>query len=162
MGWQFSSSTRSRLVLMIPIAGWWAYQYQDWRNDVYQIQGDSIIVVERKPFGDETRNVALLENILSIQYNKSGWMGVIMNYRTVSIAVGTNRLEFREVYDPSRVQREIFSAMAAKDQQRRTQRVSEERDRADEWIATYRRIQDEDGMPAREVTSTTPKEQDIS
>lgn len=150
------------LILMIPIAGWWAYQYQDWRNDVYQIQGDSIIVLERKPFGDETRNVALLENILSIQYKRSGLIGALMNYGTVSIAVGTNRLEFKDVYDPSRVQREIFSAMTARDQQRRTQRVSDERERADEWIATYNRIQDEDRNAGGEITSTTPEQQDIS
>jgi hypothetical protein len=150
------------LVGMIPFVSWWAYQYQDWRNDFYQIQADSIIAVERKPFGDETRNAAMLENILSIQYKRAGLIGAVMNFGTVSIAVGTTRIEFKDVYNPSRVQAEIFSAMNARNEQRRTQRVSEERERAEEWIATYNRIQDEERKPAGEVTSNTPENLDIS
>jgi hypothetical protein len=30
-------------LLMIPVIGWWIYQYIDWTNDIFRVTGDQIL-----------------------------------------------------------------------------------------------------------------------
>jgi hypothetical protein len=47
------------------------------------------------------------------------------------------------VYDPSRVQQDLFASMALRQQRKKTDEINEERERVGDWIATYHRHQDE-------------------
>lgn len=125
------------------VIAWWVYDYVDWRNDTYQITPDQIIDIERKPLGREIKKVAQLDNILSIEYKRLGLMGLFLNFGTVTVAVGTSEFTFNYVYDPSRVQQELFAKMAQRQQRKKMDQVNEERERVGDWIATYHQHQDE-------------------
>lgn len=122
---------------------WYLYQFLDWNNDIYQVTSEQVMDVKRTPLGREDRKAAMLENILSINYRRRGLMGVLLNYGTVNIQVGTESLIFDYVRDPSSVQREVFRRMAERQAALRQVDINSERDRMSQWITAYhRRIND--------------------
>lgn len=131
------------IMIWFALAAWMAYEYIDWRNDVYQITAEQIVDLEKKPLGKEEKRIAQLENILSIEYKRLGILGLILNYGTVSINVGTSQFTFDEVYDPSHVQQDLFKRMAERQYRKRQRDINDERDRVSDWIATYHNHQDE-------------------
>jgi hypothetical protein len=118
---------------------WYLYQLIDWRNDIYQITSDQVVDVKRTPLGREDRKTAMLENILSINYRRRGLLGILLNYGTVNIQVGTESLVFDYVRDPSGVQREIFHRIADRQAALHQVDIDSERERMSQWIAAYHR-----------------------
>ena len=118
---------------------WILYQYADWRNDIFRITFDQILDIDRKPLGKERRRSAPLENVLSIEYERLGFWGFLLNFGTVYISVGNTRLTFDYVYNPSEVQQDIFYRMGERLDKIRQFEVDSERERVSEWIASYHR-----------------------
>jgi flagellar basal body-associated protein FliL len=73
------------LLGMIIIVLWLLYNFVDWRNDIYQVTAEQIWDIERKPLGKEEKRSAPLENILSIEYERLGLIGLLFNFGTVNI-----------------------------------------------------------------------------
>lgn len=119
---------------------WWLYDFMDWHNDVYLITADQIVDVNKKPLGREERRAAPLKNILSIEYERLGLIGLLLNFGTVYIRVGDQELTFDYVYNPSEVQRELFDRLARKNFNEKKSAAESERQRLAEWIATYHRL----------------------
>lgn len=113
------------------------YQYADWSNDVFQITLDQIVDLDRKPLGKVRRRSAPLENVLSIEYERRGFWGYLFNFGTVYISVGSTKLTFDFVYNPSEVQQDIFYRMGERLDKIRQFEVDAERERISEWIASY-------------------------
>jgi CRP-like cAMP-binding protein len=113
--------------------GWWAYQYQDWHNDIYILTDDQLIDVSRKPLGNEDRKSAPVKNIQTVEYERKGIINLLLNFGTVKIKIGNEELTFDNVYQPSVVQGEIYARYrnfletAKKNEQQRFV----------EWITTY-------------------------
>ncbi len=106
------------LILLIGIALtviailWWLYKFVDWSNDIYRVTADKIIDSERKPLGDEITKSAPLENIIGLDYERLGFLGVVLNFGNVIINVGTdNKFIFYGIHNPARAQRDIFNYM---------------------------------------------------
>lgn len=116
---------------------WGGYEFVDWRNDVYQVTGDQIIDIYRKPMGREEKKSAPLENILSIEYRRRGIISLILNYGSVVISVGTEKFTFDDVYNPSDVQQDIFRRMKEREQKKKLTQIKDERTRMSEWLAAY-------------------------
>lgn len=127
------------LVLMIPPALWWLYQYVDWGNDIFQITSDRIIDSERKPLGTETVKSAPLDNIISLDYTRIGLLGILLNMGNVVISTGTDQFCFRTIYDPARAQREIFERMYANRRKKQIADATKEWDQVSDWLAAYHR-----------------------
>lgn len=119
------------------VFGWWLYQYLDWHNDIYLITPDQIIDVNKKPLGREDRNAMPILNILSIEYERLGIIGLLLNFGTVYIRVGDQKLTFDNVYNPASIQRELFHSLAKKKFEDRNKKADEDRKRMADWIATY-------------------------
>lgn len=126
----------------IPFWIWWIYQYVDWKNDIFQVTPDQIIDIDKTPFGSEERRAAALENILSTEYQRVGFLGNIFNYGTVYIAVGGSKLEFQDVYDPPSVQSDIDRRRMARTAAKNAAVSAADRERIAEWVATYHRSAD--------------------
>lgn len=124
-------------VLMLPLAGWWIYEYIDWRNDIFQVTPDQIIDIDKKPFGTEERRAAPLENILSTEAERLGVTGYLMNYGTVYITVGGTHLDFRDVLDPAAVQADIDRRREARVARKREAEAVAERERMSDWLVAY-------------------------
>ncbi len=116
---------------------WFLYEYLDWRNDIYQVTPDQIIDVDKKPLGKEERRAAPLENILSIEYQRLGIMGLLLNFGTVYITVGASRFCFDYVYNPSQVQQDIFRRMNERIEIRKRVDAVTQRERLSDWITVY-------------------------
>jgi len=131
------------LAVEIGLLLWWTYQYIDWANDMYIISADQLVDINRKPLGVEERRAAPIRNIQSMDYARVGLIGLILNFGTVTILIGTEKLTFDQVYNPSEVQREIFNRFM---EVTRHAQMAEQQRMAD-WIEAYRAITGEDDAP---------------
>jgi hypothetical protein len=130
-------------VAILALFGFIAYEYADWKNDIYQVTPEQIIDVNRKPFGTEDRKAAPLENILSTEYKRRGLLGMFLNFGTVFIMVGGAQFNFEDVIDPPTVQQDIVRRQAGRVAKKRENDSAGERDRMAEWLAMYKRTLDE-------------------
>jgi hypothetical protein len=118
---------------------WWLYNYIDWRNDIYQVTDKNIFDIERKPLGTEIRKSASLENILSLEHKRPGFLGYLLNYGPVIITVGDVKFIFQYVHQPARVQSDIFTRMNALRIQKQRTAAVQERERTLALLTVYHR-----------------------
>ena len=116
---------------------WWIYQYFDWHNDIYQITQDQVVDIYKKPLGQENRQSAPLGNILSIEYKRRGFFGLVLDFGTVYIHVGDQTLTFDDVSKPSEVQRELFDKLAQKKNKDQQKVNDDNARRMADWINGY-------------------------
>ncbi len=121
---------------------WWLYNYIDWRNDIYQVTDRSVFDIERRPFGTESKKSAALENILSLEHERIGFLGYILNVGNVLINVGEAKFTFNDVYDPARVQQDVFSRMQQVRYKKQQEEVTRERDRILKLLEIYHQEMD--------------------
>ena len=126
-------------IVLFVFLGWFVYRIMDWSNDQFIVNAEQIIDVDREPFGTEKRNAAQIENILGTEYERIGILGNIFNFGTVYITVGGTKLAFENVLDPAAVQSDINRRFAARKAKNEQERISRERERMAEWLATYHR-----------------------
>ncbi|MEW5828936.1 MAG: PH domain-containing protein, partial [Chloroflexota bacterium] len=120
-----------------PLAIWWVYQFADWRNDRFELTSEQIMDIDKKPLGTEQRKTAKLEDILSIEFERIGLLGYLLNFGTVYIKVGTTDFTFNDVHDPASVQAEIEEWRNRRLINKRKAETASERERMAEWIAAY-------------------------
>jgi hypothetical protein len=111
----------------------------DWRNDIYQVTDKNIFDIERRPLGTEVRKSAPLENILSLEHERIGLLGYLLNYGNVTINVGETRFVFLGVHDPAGVQQDVFNRMYALRRGRELAKIAQERDRVVQMLESYHR-----------------------
>ena len=131
-------------VLFFSFILWWIYQYIDWSNDIFQVTPDQILDIDRKPFGTEERRAAPLENILSTESQREGFLEYLLNYGTVYINVGgATELRFSDVADPATVQQDIDNRRLARINAKAEVQAKAERERLADWFATYHSVNEE-------------------
>lgn len=126
---------------------WWVYRLVDWRNDRYIITQDMIIDVNKKPLGTEEKQSAPLRNILSIDYERKGFLGLVLNFGTVYIRVGESTLTFDNVLNPAEVQRELFQRFMEFKQSEERKAEQSQREQLAEWIELYHKAVKGEGGP---------------
>ena len=132
------------VVLFFSFILWWIYQYIDWSNDIFQVTPDQILDIDRKPFGTEERKAAPLENILSTEAKREGFLEYLLNYGTVYINVGgATELRFSDVTDPATVQQDIDNRRLARINSKAETQAKAERERLADWFATYHSVNEE-------------------
>jgi hypothetical protein len=123
---------------------WWLYKFVDWSNDIYRVTVDKIIDSERKPLGDEITKSAPLENIIGLDYERLGFLGVVLNFGNVVINVGTdNKFIFYGIHNPARAQRDIFNYMFEHRRRKQQTDTQQEQERVSSYIAAYHRQAEE-------------------
>ena len=128
------------IALTVMAVLWWMYRFIDWSNDIYRITPEKIIDSERKPLGDEITKSASLENIIGLDYERLGFLGVVLNFGNVIINIGTeNKFIFYGIHNPARAQRDIFNYMF--ERRRKKQQIDnlQEQERVSNYIAAYHR-----------------------
>jgi hypothetical protein len=121
------------------VGGWLLYEFVDWRNDMYQLTTDHIVDIDKKPLGTEQKRSAPLENVLSLDYEREGLLGLIFNFGNVNAQIGATLFTFDGVHDPAQVQQDIFMRMDERRRQKEEAEANRERERMAEWLATYHR-----------------------
>lgn len=146
----------SMLFLIIPVVGWWVYQYVDWTNDIFRVTNDQILDIDRKPLGTEERRAAPLDNILGTRYERIGFLGYILNFGTVYIDVGSAMFAFEDVLDPAGVQSDVDRRRLSRISSRESTERTSERNRMADWMAAYHQNVD-DIRREQERKDTNPK-----
>jgi uncharacterized membrane protein YdbT with pleckstrin-like domain len=126
-------------LVLLGIAIWWLYEYVDWINDIYILTPDQIMDIYRTPLGREDKKTAPLENILSLEHQRIGILGVLLNFGNVIAMVGTASFVFRGVYNPTAVRQEIFERIGHRKMVLKEQENIRERERIADWMAAYHR-----------------------
>ena len=121
---------------------------------MYIIAEDQIIDIYKKPLGTEQRRTAQIKNILSVEFERIGFIGLIFNFGTVYIRVGEEEFTFDNVFNPSLVQREIFQRLAEKTRnERQSGRMTQWQDIADFFVLN-------EGITEDEIIQTESDEDD--
>lgn len=143
-GWQIATwQVMLNLLLLVLATGWWIYGYMDWANDLYQVTPEQLVDVYKEPLSKEERKVAPLESILSMDYQRNGILGMLLNFGTVNIKVGGANFDFIDVMNPPGVQQDISSRMLARKQKKAENDAKAERERMIEWMAWYHKTVEE-------------------
>ncbi len=91
--------------------GWFLWRYEDWRNDIYVLDKDRVIDIDRSPFGifGTKRREARYDSIQNVSASTRGPIDLIFNVGDVTVKTGgaDNALVFERVFDPLAVQREL-------------------------------------------------------
>lgn len=124
-------------VLFLVAGLWWLYHYVDWRNDIYVLTLDKIFDIERKPLTREEKREASLANILSLENARIGIIGILLNFGTVTLNVGNEKLTFDYVFNPVQVQYEISDRMYAFRKRKEELEATRERERVADWLMAY-------------------------
>ena len=122
------------------VFGWWVYEFFDWRNDRYMIGRDQLVDLYKRPLGMEQRRTAPIRNVQTIEYEREGFIGLILNFGTVFIRIGNTEFTFNHVANPSDVQRELFQRYLEYNQREKQHEQERMEERMAEWIETYHEV----------------------
>jgi hypothetical protein len=122
------------------IFGWWVYKFVDWQNDQFLITSEQVIDIDKKPLGREERRAAPLKSIQSIEYQRIGFIGLLLNFGTVFIRIGDTEFSFDFVSNPSEVQRELFQRLTDYQNRQKKEALDAENQRMAEWIQIYHNL----------------------
>ncbi|MBN2471588.1 MAG: cyclic nucleotide-binding domain-containing protein [Anaerolineae bacterium] len=136
-------------LLLILLEGLWLwYRYEDWHNDLYIIEAQTVTRIHRRPLWlDDEQSTILIRNIQGVNASIRGIWQKALNYGTVTIQTaaddnnpadgtgGETRLPF--IYQPHQLQEDILRRQRQSD----TDSVENEADRMAEqiarWLAVY-------------------------
>lgn len=132
-GWMASAT----FILLL----WALYRYADWHNDRFIITDETLVDIDRKPFGSEDTRSAPLERIQSVRYKKNGIFGLLFNFGTVFIRIGDEEFTFDDLYQPAQVTEWIFAAKENRMEREKAMQQHADEQRALGWLETYHRLQ---------------------
>jgi CRP-like cAMP-binding protein len=131
------------LTAFLALAGWWLYEYVDWKNDIYMVTIDQIFDVNKKPLGAETRKSAPLANVLSLKYERPGLLGTMLNFGTVVATVAGTEFRFEGVFDPVGVQNDIYRRQEMQKAKKEAAEAAHKREEMADWLLAYQQVDGE-------------------
>lgn len=152
--WSVSQSIISPLcplllfVGLVVIFGWWFYLYWDWQNDIYQVSGNRLIDLKKRPlFLEEMRRETTLDRVQNIGLSVPGPIAQVLNYGTVIIETAgeTGAFRFEHVHDPRGVQSEIFSRWESYTRSQRDAERNRRYEEMGEWFEIYEELKQKQG-----------------
>lgn len=131
---------------------WFIWNFEDWRNDTFQVSDRFVVDIDRKPFGfGESRKQAPIANIQNVNADRPGFLPTIFNYGFVymdTAGVDTD-ITFEYVPHPSQVQADIFQKLELHEQQQRKQLGSDRREEYTVLLDVWRQAIEQDRIPRR-------------
>lgn len=110
-------------LLLLATLVWYAWQYDDWRKDVYIVTETRVIDLEGSPFNirGEKRREGPFDTIQNVNYVIPNFFFKLLNLGNVVIETASKEgvFTFEKVYNPSSVQDEIFNRWAVFQQRQR-------------------------------------------
>ncbi|HMQ54261.1 MAG TPA: cyclic nucleotide-binding domain-containing protein [Anaerolineae bacterium] len=105
--------------------GWYVWQYDDWRKDVYMVTNTQIIDIDAAAFRlRRTRREGTFDNIQAVYSEVPNFFYKLINLGNVIIeTAGTEEtFTFNKVFDPASVTREVFNRWSLYQQKQRESR----------------------------------------
>ncbi len=127
-----------------------AYHYVDWKNDIYKINEDDMIIdSEKKPFGEEISRSAPIKNIISLTHERKGILRLLLNFGMVRVVVADETLPFYDVHNPAQVQQDIYYRQEQIKIQSEEQEYEKDREHIAKWLRAYHDVWQEEDIEAK-------------
>lgn len=124
-------------------AGWLAWSYADYHNDIYVLTDDKIIDIEAKPLGlSIKRKEGSLDRVQTVNYKQVGLWAAIFNYGDVIIrtAAEGEAYDFLMVNNPKLVQFTVFQKLDALRSRQEERQAQERRQELIEGLEVYHEL----------------------
>jgi len=132
--------------------GWFIWNFEDWRNDTFQVSDRFVIDIDRKPFGfGESRKQAPIARVQNVNADRPGLLPTLFNYGYVFIdtaGVDTD-ITFEKVPKPSQIQADIFQKLELHEEQERRRRGADRREEYAVLLDVYRQAMEQERIPRR-------------
>ncbi|MBE7534091.1 MAG: cyclic nucleotide-binding domain-containing protein [Chloroflexi bacterium] len=148
--WQLGAGVLTPIYLILLL--WLVWDLENWRNDLYQLDGRYIFDIDRMPFGfGESRKQAPLQNIQNVKAYTPGLLHTIFNYGFVEVETAgvDSNIIFEHVPFPGVVQSDIFQQI---EEMKQRQREAEETRRHKSFavlLDVYKQEEEQGRMPRR-------------
>ena len=127
-----------------------AYNYVDWKNDIYKINEDDMIIdSEKRPFGEEISRSAPIKNILSLTHERHGILRLLLNFGNVQVVVADATLPFYDVHNPAQVQQDIYYRQEQIKLQSEADDYEADREHISKWLRAYHDVLEEEASQKR-------------
>ncbi len=131
---------------------WLIWDLENWRNDLYQLDGRFIFDIDRIPFGfGESRKQAQLQNIQNVKAYTPGLIHTIFNYGFVEVETAgvDSNIVFEHVPFPGVIQSDIFQQIEnLKERQREAEDTRRHKSFA-VLLDVYKQEEEQGRMPRR-------------
>lgn len=158
--WQLGAGVLSPVYFLLFL--WLIWDLENWRNDLYQLDGRFILDIDRMPFGfGESRKQAPLQNIQNVKAYTPGLIHTIFNYGFVEVETAgvDSNIVFEHVPFPGVVQSDIFQQI---EDMKQRQRESDETRRHKSFavlLDVYRQEEEQGRIPRRTPPPLTWEEE---
>jgi uncharacterized membrane protein YdbT with pleckstrin-like domain len=123
--------------------GWYVWQYDGWRREVYRLTDTGIVDVASSPFGvrGEESTTGHFDTIQNINLKSPNiiWRALRMGDVTIDTAAQEAAFTFDRVHRPADVQRDIFERLAAYRDRQAQAEADRRYDELQEWMQIYNR-----------------------
>ena len=156
------------ILLIMLEALWLWYRYEDWHNDQYIVEAQTITRIHRRPLWlEDEQSTILIRNIQGVNVSVRGIWQKAFNYGTVTIQTaaddnnpedgtgGETRLPF--IYQPHLLQEDILRRQRRGDEgsaQNESDRMAEQIAR---WLAVYHQAMNPDDFDAQSMSQYIDK-----
>ncbi|MEJ2758191.1 MAG: cyclic nucleotide-binding domain-containing protein [Anaerolineales bacterium] len=132
-------------VALFTMAGILAYHFQDWKNDIYMINKDDMLIdSEKKPFGEEVSRSAPIKNIISLEHNRKGILRLLLNFGMVRVVVADATLTFYDVHNPAQVQQDIYYRQEQIKLKAEQANKRDDQEHFSKWLRAYHEVWEEE------------------
>ncbi|MBK8985439.1 MAG: cyclic nucleotide-binding domain-containing protein [Chloroflexi bacterium] len=132
--------------------GWFIWNFEDWRNDTFQVSDRFVIDIDRKPFGfGISRKQAPIARVQNVNAERPGLLPTLFNYGYVYVdtaGVDTD-ITFERVPKPSLIQADIFHKLELYEEQQRRQSGADRREEYAVLLDVYRQAIEQERIPKR-------------
>ncbi len=139
-------------VIVFGIFGWFIWNFEDWRNDTFQVSDRFVVDIDRKPFGfGESRKQAPIANIQNVNADRPGLLPTLFNYGYVymdTAGVDTD-ITFEYVPQPSQVQADIFQKLEVHELKQRKQLGADRREEYGVLLDVWQQALEQERIPRR-------------
>ncbi len=148
--WQLGAGVLSPIYFVLLL--WLVWDLENWRNDLYQLDGRFIFDIDRLPFGfGESRKQASLQNIQNVKAYTPGLLHTIFNYGFVEVETAgvDSNIVFEHVPFPGVIQSDIFQQI---EEMKQRQREAEDTRRHKSFavlLDVYKQEEEQGRMPRR-------------
>lgn len=129
-----------------PLVGaWWWFMYEDWHNDTYIIEEETLKRIHRRPLWlQDEQSTILLRNVQGVNVSVKGIWQKLLNYGSVVVQTAaddggqaTGEIAFQYIYQPHALQEDILSRQRRGIQKSEEREVDQVAQQIARWLAVY-------------------------
>lgn len=147
------------LILFLLDLGWFIWDVEDWRNDIFQVTDRMVIDIDRRPFGfGQSQKQAPLERIQNVNAYTPGLLHTIFNYGNVDIETAGDaiNIEFDDVPYPSIIMSDIFARLDDLQEKNRKRQSATRHQEYALLIDIYKQSEEQNILPRRTMINMPP------